>query len=177
MILSAVLGFFNTPLGKYVAIAALVLSALFAAAVHQRGIGYEKGLAVGEKMLAEQAKANAAAVIALNRKYRAIEEANKREIDAIGASHAEKIKALQAQRDRDVRAARDGSIVLSIPSTCGGSSSSETGTSSAGSHAEARTELPRETTANLLSLANDADEVVNQLTACQAILTADRKAL
>lgn len=177
IILEKLAAFFAGPIGRWIVVAALVAAALFAGGVYERSVGYREGLDVGAKQLAEQAKANAAAVVALDTKYRNEEAAHKKDVDEIGARYETKLADAQRQRDADVVAARAGTLSLSIPSTCHADNGVVPGAGASGpaSHAEARIELPREVTAGLYGIADDADEIVHQLDACQAIVEADRK--
>jgi len=81
-------------------------------------------------------------------------------------------------KERDLAAARAGALSLRIPSPCKGPSGgepAETAAGTGGRNAAEGTELPREITAGLFELADDADEVVRQLTACQKVVADDRK--
>ena len=175
--MTAILAFFAGPIGRWIVVAALMASAAFAAAVHERNIGYEKGMAVGQKILEEQRKANVAAVTALDLKYRNSERDHKADLDRIGADHAKEMARADARRQRDIADARSGALRLSIPSSCNpdGSSPAQAGGPAAGGDGQARTELPSEVTASLFALADDADAVVSQLSACQAVIISDRQ--
>lgn len=173
----AVLAFFAGPIGRWLVVAALLASMAFAAGVHERNIGYKEGLDVSEKRLADQAKANAAAVSALDAKYRKSEQDHKAALAAVGATYEKNLAAAKTRRDRDMADARSGSLRLSIPASCAGADGSATsaaGAAPGGGNGPARTELPREVTANLLALANDADDLARQLAACQQVIQSDR---
>jgi len=82
------------------------------------------------------------------------------------------------QKARDIAAARAGVLRLRINATCEGAPGSDSGQAPAAPgerDAAAGTELPAEITGRLYALADDADEVVRQLTACQEVVRADRK--
>lgn len=125
-------------------------------------------------------------VAAVNAKFkqlsdaaRAAEQRSAAEIAAIGEDHAKAIEVLEARRRRDVVAARDGAIRLRVAGACvsssGGSAAPEAGAAAGVGAGASTVELPREVTADLLALANDADQVADQLRACQAIAVNDRK--
>lgn len=176
--MTAIAAFFAGPIGRWLVIAALVVAALFAGGAYERSVGYREGLDVGAKQLAEQAKANAVAVVALNTKYRNEEAAHKADVDQIGAQYAVDLAESKKQAADDVAAARRGALRLSIPAvSCNahGSVVPDAGAGGSAGDAEARTELPNEITASLYAIADDANEVVRQLDACQAIVEADRK--
>lgn len=100
------------------------------------------------------------------------------EMSTLATNYAKGFRDAEAQRLRDVAAARDGSLVLRIPaSACspGGSETSPPRPASGGSDGAATVELPRAIAADLLDLANDADQVADQLRACQSIVLSDRK--
>lgn len=100
------------------------------------------------------------------------------EMSTLATNYAKGFRDAEAQRLRDVAAARDGSLVLRIPaSACrpGGGEAAPPGAAAPGGDGAATADLPGSVTADLLALAGEADQVVRQLTACQAIVIADRK--
>ena len=115
-------------------------------------------------------------------------EANwQREMDDVQRTYQQQLAQAKAQRDRDVARARDGALVLRLPaSVCSGSGfDPQAGAGGAGDSRPEAGQLPLEAgslvlppdiTADLYALADDADEVVHQLTACQAALINERKA-
>lgn len=99
-------------------------------------------------------------------------------LNEISTEHLKELKNVQTQRDRDVAAARNGSLVLRLSPTGFKASPDPAGAAAAASgrcDGEARSELPREIAADLLALAYDADAVVHQLSACQAVVASDRE--
>ena len=182
--MTAFLLWLKTPLGsmlaRWAAILALIASTAFAFAVHERNFQQEKDDAKYAEERKEQARVNAEAIAKLDAKYRALEAKSKADLQAIGEKHEQDLKDAKARRDRDVAAARAGALRLSIPSNCPNpdrSSMPNAGPSASLGDAEARTDLPPEITASLFAIADDADELVGQLTACQAVVEADRKIL
>lgn len=89
----------------------------------------------------------------------------------VGADLEKENATLKDQRKRDVAAIRSGELRLRVANACPGPSTGpEASTPSSISNDATTAELPREVAEDLLSLANDADEVVNQLGACQATI-------
>lgn len=178
LVLEKIVAFFAGPIGRWIVVVALIAAALFAGGVYERDLGYREGLNEGQKQLAEQAKANARAVIALDQKNRSEEAAHKADVERINAEHAVDLADARKQADDDVAAARAGRIRLSIPSAPRSTDNcvvSGAGTNPARAPDPSRTELPAETSANLLATGSDADEVVRKLNWCEDLLVADRK--
>ena len=174
----AVIAFFATPLGRWVVIAALVAMALFTGAIYERNVQHQKDLADFDKERQAQTMANLKAVGLLDAKYRKKEQDDKVEKEKIGADYEKKLADKDAQRARDVASARAGSLRLSIPSNCphaDGSSPAQTSGLASSGDDPTRTYLPQQVTSDLFALADDADAVVAQLTACQAVIVSDRQ--
>ncbi len=133
--------------------------------------------AVWQKRDNDELRTANARILELEEQARSEERRHAEELAAISAGF-EKEKANAAiQKDRDVAAARAGALSLRIHSPCkdpGGSEGSAASAPASERDGAATIELPREVTANLFALADDADEVVKQLTACQAVIKADR---
>lgn len=97
---------------------------------------------------------------------------------SISAKYQEDLLNEKATHDRVVSDLRNGSRVLRIPvagtsQTCGG----ETGaapTAALRRDGQATAELSREASEFLVGLASEADAVVRQLAACQAVILQDR---
>lgn len=118
-----------------------------------------------------------ASIRRLEEAARATEQAHATALAKIGEDHQKEISDAAAQKDRDIAAARAGRIILRIPAPCKGANGSaatkapaSTGVGDGGTTAE----LPRTITEDLLVLADDADSVVRQLAACQAVIRSDR---
>lgn len=142
---------------------------------HERGVKEER-LVWQTRESKELADANTK-ILALEEKARADERAHAMKLAKIAAEHQQEIADAQVQKDRDVADARAGRIILRIPAPCKDSSGGVTPGASATpgvGDGGAAAELPHETTADLLALADDADAVTRQLTACQAVIRADR---
>ncbi len=171
--MTAVLAFFAGPIGRWIVVAALVASALFAGGAYERSVGYKEGIDVGAKELQAQAKANAKAVVALDQKYRKQEQTQAAELAAQGVEYEKNLKVAQDIRDRDVANARSGALKLRIPSNCRSADAGklpDTPSPSSGGNDSATIELPATVTGRLYALADDADSVVNQLSACQTVI-------
>lgn len=147
--------------------------------------GYTKGNADGvtKEHAAALARDNAE-LTAANLSIRKLEEAARETeqahalmLSTIAMKHEKEIADAATQKDADVAAARSGRIVLRIPATCkspNGGSGPKTAAGPGVGDGGATTELPREIAGNLLALADDADAVVRQLAACQAVVLSDR---
>jgi hypothetical protein len=171
--MGAVAAFFAGPIGRWLVVAALVASALFAGGLYERNVQKQKD---DDKYFAErkaQEEVNLKAVNALNAKYRQQEKDNAAALAATGVEYEKNLKIAQGIRDRDVAAAKSGALRLSVAAHCGnagdGSAPASAGTPGVG-NGEARTELPQSVTGDLLALADDADATVVQLTACQTVI-------
>lgn len=143
---------------------------------HSHGVTGERE--VWEKRESTELQAANQKIYALEEAARVAESAHALALAAIGTKHAKEIEDARKQKERDVADARSGRIVLRYPSPCkassGGISAPAAAAPSVRDGAETA-ELPREITADLFALANDADEVVRQLSACQAVIFDDRK--
>ena len=98
---------------------------------------------------------------------------------AISEDYEGKLKNVQDDKDKFVSDVRAGRIVLRIPQPAaakraGGGASSQAAASPGQCDGEARGELPREVTEFLYGEAGRADSIVEQLTACQALVKRDR---
>ena len=170
-----ILAFFDTTLGKWLLIALAVIAALFAGAVYEREQQREKDVAEFAKERAAQAKVNQDAIAALDAKYRKAEQDHQAAVTQIGVDYAQKLADATDQRNKDVAAARAGALKLRIPpGNPNDSSAPKTGGSSGGGNGAEGGELPQQVTSDLYALADDADQVAKQLSACQAVITADR---
>jgi len=119
----------------------------------------------------------AAATKAAEENARAAEQQHARDMAVVAANYERKLENAQAQKDRDVAAAHAGALVLRIPTpacpACG-SGPGQAAAPASGGDGGTYTQLPAATTGRLFALADDADAVVLQLQACQAVVAADR---
>lgn len=114
----------------------------------------------------------------LTEEAQAKEKAHASKLAEIGANYAKGLQNAEVIRRRDIASARDGALVLRIPAgACqsGPGTTGEVGPPAPGRNGAKTIELPRQITSDLFTLANDADQVADQLRACQAIIIADRK--
>ena len=162
-----------------------VLAALFGMYQTIDHRGYERGVSeTTDKWNVAQAKLNAATTKReqeLDGQYRAKEVAWTQLVNQMQADHQKELANEQKQRDADVAAVNSGLIKLrdkyAACSTATRRSETSSATASSGvGNAEAGAELSKEFTQFLLGEANRADQIVKQLTACQAIVVADRNA-
>lgn len=142
---------------------------------HATGVVQEK--AAWQAREGTELRAANAKILALEEAARKEEAARAAGLDKVAKIYEEKLADAEAQKDRDVRAARAGTLSLRIPTPCkaaglGGTAQAAPGTGLG--DGGATTELPREIAADLFALADDADKVVKQLTACQAVVREDR---
>lgn len=128
----------------------------------------------------DQLKAAHDRIQTLQNEARAAEAKRAADLAAISSWFQGKLSAQSKQHERDLAAVRDDSLVLRDPghtqpaANCGGSSQSQTGAPASGRDGEARAQLSDAAAGFLLGEANRADAIVNQLTACQAVITSDR---
>lgn len=110
-------------------------------------------------------------------KAKAKDEAHAKALVDLGARYEKEITNAKAQRDKDVAAAHAGALVLRfLPDRPSSGLIVPNGAAGApGSDGPQTVELPRAVTADLYALADDADAVVSQLSACQAVVQSDRK--
>lgn len=156
--------------------AAWVLS-LGAVGWWQNSAGHTEERAAWQKRENTELVTANAAIKRLEEEARDTERRHAEDLNEISTGYQKELVNAKAQKDRDVAAARAGALSLRIPSPCKGADGGQAGTATTGAggrDAAAGTELPREVTAGLFELADDADEVVRQLTACQAVVSADR---
>lgn len=130
----------------------------------------------------ELAEVNAT-ILRLQKEIRELEAKHQAEMDKLEAE-LKKEKADNAKRKKaDADAARAGGLVLRVPaSVCGGTDGDRGAAPALGTAAPVRdggptVELPRQVTADLFDLANDADAVADQLRACQQVVLKDRTAV
>ena len=156
----------------------LWLASLTAVGWWQNAAGHKAERLEWQERESQELQAATAALSALQDKYRGQEQENARRLDEIAKQREKDRTDAANQTARDVAAARSGALRLRLPATTcqdpdrGAPTEAAAGT---GERDGAQgPELPREIAADLLSLANDADDVVRQLTACQAVILQDR---
>lgn len=116
-----------------------------------------------------------AELLEAEKKARETERAHAERLAAIGTHYQKEFQTHEAQRLRDVAAARDGALRLRVPGTlCPDAGPAPGAAAGRGDGAEGG-ELPPAVTADLLQLVHDADRNTRQLAACQAVIESDRK--
>jgi prophage endopeptidase len=116
----------------------------------------------------------------LHNEVRTIEADHATTLTAFSKQFQEKIRNVKLEKDNFVAGVRAGTIRLRIPQSATNdhntaNADTEAGTSACGCDAKAGTELPQETAEFLWGEASRADEIVEQLNACQSIVNEDRR--
>lgn len=168
-------------LNPYILLAVAVLWAisLFGVGKWQRADGRAAERVEWQAKEVAQVTAANAAIKRLNDEARAKERASADAMAALSAKLSTERAANEARRKADAAAIRAGDLRLRIPASACSSGGSETGPprhTAGGGDGAATVELPRAITGDLLDLANDADQVADQLRACQAVILSDRSA-
>lgn len=166
-------------MNPYVIIGLLVawISSLGTVGYWQNMAGHTAEKAVWQQRDNDELRAANTRIHDLEEEARALEQRHATELAGISADYQKDLANAKAQKDRDAAAVRAGALSLRINTPCKDADRGEAGKAAAGASgrdAAATTELPREVTAGLFELADDADEVVRQLTACQKIVVEDR---
>lgn len=167
------------PLGAVLLMAA-VLGAIYAYGQQQFGLGEKaERTAWLNRENTALTKANTQ-IKALEDKYRAQEQKHAQDMAAASAKYQEDLMHEKDTKDRVIADLRSGALRLRVPVTCpdgaGGSGTAAPGPSTIGRDGETRAELSISASEFLVGLANEADQVVRQLTACQAVVFSDRQA-
>ncbi len=160
---------------KWIAAAALIAALTIAYNVHVNGLIHK---AVDKAVLERDDQWRGKEQEAIDKAKaaaKATEAAHAKELGVIQTKYHKEIADAKTQRDRDVANARSGSLSLRVPSRCPSAADVSGAPNAAGRGDGAQTvELPREVTASLFSIANDANAVADQLRACQAVIQSDR---
>jgi prophage endopeptidase len=147
--------------------------------VHEaRKAGFDEGFAEATEQCEARERAAKAdydkRVLALQQQKREAEQEQAAQLAIAGANYEKDLQDAQDQRKRDLAAAQSGAIKLRVAGLCprapDTSTSPETSTATAERDGAAGGELPAALTGRLLELADDANEVVRQLGACQAVV-------
>jgi len=160
------------------AIALVLLVALIGAYVKGRGDGGKIVQADYAQRDLKAAQDYAKKEREVTEKYRLQEENWQKQFVAASKEYQRRLANAETQKLADAAAVDAGRIRLLDPGTvgkaCGDSPPSTTGSSS-GRNGSEGSELSRASAKFLLGLANDADAVVMQLSACQQILLNERQ--
>lgn len=169
-------------MNPYAIIAALIL---WAASIG--GVGYWQNhaghtaerVAWQQKDNEELRKANAS-ILALEESARDSEQKHAQEMSTIGNDFEKEKQDAKRKTDATLAALHAGTIVLRDPYTSSlhpaGSKTGQAVTTASGSDGGTTAKLSDESAGFLLNLSGEADEVVGQLTACQAVIRSDRGA-
>lgn len=160
----------------YIIIVALVALILTNAGSFLGGRSYEAG--EHAKALYDQAVAYAGEIVSHQAALDTRERDHAQRLAEISTAHQQEITHAKIQRDRDVAAARSGTIKLwfgaqrlDARSEAGAAPGPGAGRCDGGEAGE----LPGETAADLLDLAHDADDIARQLYRCQQVVIEDRR--
>jgi len=149
------------------------------------GVGYwQNGAGHSAERVAWQAKDNVelaaanAKILQMETDARASEQAHAQTQSDISTDYERKLQDAQTQRQKDIAAARSGALRLRDPGasaqqSCGGSAGQDAASAS-GRDGAAEPGLSGPAAEFLLSEADRADAIVQQLGACQAVILADR---
>lgn len=115
----------------------------------------------------------------LSNEVRAKESAHASKLASVSQTYQEQLQNVRLEKDKFISSVRAGTVKLHIPKSTRPVSSYPTlgqvNATASRCDASAESELPRDVTEFLYSEASRADEVVNQLSACQAIVLEDRR--
>jgi prophage endopeptidase len=163
---------------KYIAAALIVAALVGYYNVHVHGlIKAAEVKAVTENNQSWQA-AEKKAIKASEEAARATEQAHAKALDIVKTNYAKETANAKTQRDKDVAAAHSGALRLRDNAASSGvCNDSKAATTTGGSDAPKGADLSPAAAEFLLALADDADAVVRQLSACQQIINSDRKEL
>lgn len=117
---------------------------------------------------------HAAKLQAATERARAVERAAIERYSQVDADYQRRLKEVSREKDRALAGVRAGAIRLSIPAECPGSRDSVPNPAPAPGERDGgtRARLSDSAAQFLVSLASEADAVVEQLRACQAVLSA-----
>jgi hypothetical protein len=157
----------------YVIVGALVLVICSYFYGHHTGVQVTKADWEAEKATAAVDAANTLAKA--NQEVRELESLLANKQNKVEKVYVDKIRGVQNERNSLSAASRD--VGLFIDTTCPDNSNavSSAASSPSGDHGGTKARLSGATADALIAIAADADEIVNQLTACQTILKEERK--
>lgn len=136
--------------------------------------GHSRGAAgVQAEWDADRAQLNTK-LLAQERSARAAEQQHAQALATIDAKYHEDERNAQLETDRLRAQLRASTVRLSVPVVSGSCSLSATGAGAGGSDGAARADIQPAVADDLVALAADADTAVRQLSACQAVVRADR---
>lgn len=141
-------------------------------------VGVDKTEAAWQAREAKINAASATAIQAAEAKARAAERKSAETVASVSAGYQAKLKEKDREKDRAIAGLRvaNGGLFLDtkLPPSCG-SPVPEAGPAPGGRDGSTRAELSDKAAEFLIGEANRADKIVEQLTACQAIVKKDRE--
>ena len=149
----------------------LVIGAYFYG--HHTGVQVTKADWEAEKATAAVDAANTLAKA--NQEVRALEQLLANKQNKVEKIYVDKIREVQVERNSLSATARDGGLFIDAACSDNSNAVSNTAASPSSDHGGTKTRLSSATADALIAIAADADEIVNQLTACQTILKEERK--
>lgn len=115
----------------------------------------------------------------LSNEVRAEESAHASKLALVSQTYQEQLQNVRLEKDKFISSVRAGTIKLHIPRSARPDGNypalGQITASASRCNAPAESELPRDVTEFLYSEAGRADEIVNQLQACQAVVIEDRR--
>jgi hypothetical protein len=167
-------------LAKIVAVVAL-LSILGFITAHIYDAGKTAEHLLCEKKDNDALRAANQAIVDLNTKYRQLEQDKATALSVVSDVYEGKLNDAAKQKDKDVAAARASAPQYQLryataPGACADRSPATPFAPSPGQRdGQTTAQLPGEVAASLFAIVDDADALVDQLDACQAVVEADRK--
>lgn len=162
---------------KYIAAAAAIALLTVAYNVHVDGLIDDAVTAAVTENNGKWQDSEQKAIVASRAKAAEIEENHRKELAAQAAKYEKERADDKAKHDKDIAAVRSGAIRLrDAAATCASAGNDpKPSTAPSGSDGPKGADLSGSASEFLLSLANEADDVVKQLTACQQVILSDRK--
>lgn len=112
----------------------------------------------------------------LSNEVRAIESAHASKLASFSQTYQEQLQNVRFEKDKFISSVRAGTVKLHIPKSASAYTTlGQVNVTASRCDASTESELPRDVTEFLYSEASRADEIVNQLTACQAVVLEDRR--
>ncbi len=160
-----------------------IIIGLFVAAMYAGGcvVAYNHGVSVTsarfERVIAQNNADNATELAKLQAKTRATEQAKAAQLATIDEAHQKAIHDQQIISDRTIADLRNGTIRLRDKFTNEFAAASRLPSATAGpsvDYAAASIKLQQQDAEFLIFTAGEADQIADQLRACQAVVRADR---
>jgi hypothetical protein len=140
---------------------------------HHTGVQVTKADWEAEKATAAVDAANTLAKA--NQEVRALEQLLANKQNKVEKIYVDKIREVQVERNSLSATARNDGLFIDAACSDNSNAVSGSAASPSGDHGGTKARLSSATADALIAIAADADEIVNQLTACQMILKEERK--